>query len=271
MILADLHNHTLISHGSASVEEMYAAGKARGLKWMGFAEHSPLPDGFFCALYTGDLAGEFPNYVKSVLKLKNGHDDGPVPLLGLELDWLPSKARWMRELTASAPFDYIYCSLHYLDGVSISRPESWQIPKEKYFERFAAYFYELGGMAASGLAQIASHPDFIKLRVCDDYHNWLKTREARDAIGFALESMKKHDVTMEVNAGGLRWPFAEPYPAPMIMDMAKDIGLHICFGSDAHNVADVARDFNVLADYARAHGFSGSRIFIARQPRNLPF
>ena len=57
MILADVHNHTLVSHGEATVAQMYEAARARGLSWYGFSEHSPLPPGYACPLYHGDLAG----------------------------------------------------------------------------------------------------------------------------------------------------------------------------------------------------------------------
>ena len=60
MILADVHNHTLISHGEASAAQMYEAARRLGLGWYGFSEHSPLPPGYACPLYHGALAGAFP-------------------------------------------------------------------------------------------------------------------------------------------------------------------------------------------------------------------
>ena len=46
MIVADVHNHTNASHGKASVGEMYAAAKDRGLAVYGFSEHSPRPEAY---------------------------------------------------------------------------------------------------------------------------------------------------------------------------------------------------------------------------------
>ena len=60
MICADVHNHTIASHGLATVGEMYAAAKERNLRWYGFSEHSPLPPGYSCPLYKGNLAVTFP-------------------------------------------------------------------------------------------------------------------------------------------------------------------------------------------------------------------
>ena len=60
MICADVHNHTIASHGLATVGQMFAAAQARNLAWYGFSEHSPLPPGYSCPLYKGDLAVTFP-------------------------------------------------------------------------------------------------------------------------------------------------------------------------------------------------------------------
>ena len=277
MITADMHNHTLASHGTADVAAMAAQARAAGLRWFGLSEHSPLPGGFSCALYTGDLAAEFPRYAAEVLKLREAGAkpgaDGPRILLGLELDWLPSRLSYMRELTAAWPFDYVLGSLHYLDGMSVGAVANWGpgVGRGECFARFAAYFYELASMAKSGLVEVASHPDFIKLRAFDDFCAWLALPQSRAPLEAAMAALAESGTAMEVSAAGLRQDFAEPYPAPAIMRLAARAGVDICFGSDAHTPADVARDFDRLAGYARGFGYTESVIFINRQRRRLPF
>lgn len=275
MILADLHNHTAASHGTANAATMAAQARAAGLRWFGLSEHSPLPEGFSCALYTGDLAAEFPRYAADVLRLREAAEqgDGPRMLLGLELDWLPSRLACMRELTAAWPFDYVLGSLHYLDGMSVGAVANWgaAVTREERFARFAAYFYEMASMAKSGLVQAASHPDFIKLRAFDDFRAWLALPESRAPLESAVTALADSGTAMEVSAAGLRQGFAEPYPAPAVMRLAAEAGVAICFGSDAHAPADVARDFDRLAAYARSFGFTESVIFLKRQSRRLAF
>ena len=277
MISADLHNHTVASHGTADVATMAAQARAAGLAWFGLSEHSPLPEGFSCALYTGDLAAEFPRHAAEVLRLRAASaehgKDGPRILLGLELDWLPSRLGYMRELVAAWPFDYVLGSLHYLDGMSVGAVANWgaEVPREERFARFAAYFYEMASMAKSGLVQVASHPDFIKLRAFEDFHAWLGAAESRAPLETAMEALAESGTAMEVSAAGLRQNFAEPYPAPPIMRLAAKAGVDICFGSDAHRPADVGRSFDRLADYARSFGYTESVIFLNRQSRRLAF
>ena len=283
MISADLHNHTTASHGSADVGAMVARAREAGLAWFGLSEHSPLPEGFSCALYTGDLARAFPRYAADVRRFRaaappatpaGAREDGaPRVLLGLELDWLPSRLPYMRELVAAWPFDYVLGSLHYLDGMSVGAPANWgpAVGREERFARFAAYFYEMASMAASGVTQVASHPDFIKLRAFDDFHAWLALPESRAPLAAAMEALSRTGTAMEGSAAGLRQGFAEPYPAPPLMRLAREAGVDICFGSDAHTPADIGRQFTELAAYARSFGFTDSVIFINRQPRRLAF
>ncbi len=194
--------------------------------------------------------------------------NGPQPLLGMELDWLPSKREWMDNLVRSAPYDYVLGSLHYIDGYSTSNIPLWQKWPDtpSRFGRFEAYFSEMVNMVKSGLIQIASHPDFIKFRVWPDFQLWLESKGSRDYLAAALESMVRHDVAMEINAAGLRRDFHEPYPCPVIMRMARQAGVRITFGSDAHKPEEVAMDIDRLHDYAASFGFKNHLVFVGRQP-----
>ena len=275
MITADLHNHTLASHGTADAATMLASGRAAGLRWFGLSEHAPLPPGFHCALYTGDLNVEFPRYAAEALRLREAAEKGAGPrvLLGMELDWIPSRLSSMRGLVAAWPFDYVLGSLHHLDGMSVGAVANWGpgVSREERFARFAAYFYEMASMAKSGLVQVASHPDFIKLRAYADFRAWLALPESRAPLEAAVSALAETGTALEVSAAGLRQDFAEPYPAPPIMRLAAEARADICFGSDAHAPGDVARPFDRLADYARGFGYTESVIFLQRQRRRLPF
>ena len=76
---------------------------------------------------------------------------------------------------------------------------------------------------------------------------------------------------MEVSSGGLRKPCAEIFPAPPIMRLARDMGIAISFGSDAHAPREIAADFPRLAEYARSFGYRECVIFERHIPRALAF
>ena len=68
MIVADVHNHTNASHGKASVGEMYAAAKDRGLAVYGFSEHSPRPEAYsYPVEYREHLRQNFVRYASEVM------------------------------------------------------------------------------------------------------------------------------------------------------------------------------------------------------------
>ncbi len=270
MILADLHNHTRISHGEASAAQMYAAACRTPLEYYGFSEHSPLPPGFACPLYRGDLAADFPDYVREVLALKEAAT-GPKVLLGAELDWIPSNPGWMRDFVAAYPFDYLIGGLHFLDRLAVGSPKNWDCAEEEKTRRYAAYYREMARMAASGLVDVVAHPDFIKVRSYESFQAWLDLPESRELIRKTLAVMKKAGVALEISSAGLRKDFEEPYPAPAIMALAAELGVPVAFGSDAHTTADTVSGFDRLAEYARSFGYAQSLFFLARKPYFLDF
>ena len=281
MICADIHNHTLASHGLATVGEMFAAAQARKLAWYGFSEHSPLPPGYSCPLYKGDLAVTFPAYAAEVMALREqtaGHAGGgqsgaPRVLLGMELDWLPVNMPWMRDAVSRYPFDYIIGGLHFVGDVPVGSPRSWgpEVERPQRFARYDAYYEAMRELAASGMVDVVAHPDFIKVCCYEDFQTWLALPGSTDRVAAALEAMRATDTAMEVSSAGLRKPFHEPYPGPAIMRLAADLGLTISFGSDAHNIQDTGSHFDTLAEYAASYGFARSRICIGRQPLELDF
>ncbi|CAK7017440.1 MAG: hypothetical protein DESF_00711 [Desulfovibrio sp.] len=274
MIRADLHNHTLAAHGQDTVGDMYEAARKRHVDWYGFSEHSPLPPGYSCPLYKGDLNVTFPAYVEAVLALKDSaRPGGPQVLLGMELDWLPVNMGWMEDLLGRYPFDYVIGGLHFVHDVPIGSPRSWgeELTLPERFARYEAYYGEMARLAAGGLVDVVAHPDFIKVCCYEDFQTWLRQPGSLDIVAHALEAMRDQDVAMEVSSAGLRKAFREPYPGPVIMRLAADLGLDISFGSDAHAAAETVSHFDDLARYARSFGFSRNRIAVGRERRKLEF
>lgn len=275
MIRADVHNHTTASHGLATVEEMYAAASTHDIDWYGLSEHSPLPPGYSCPLYTGDLSTTFPDYITRVLSLREhaAAKAGPRVLLGMELDWLPVNIPWMRDICGRYPFDFIIGGLHFVHDVPVGSPRSWgaEVDIACRYARYTAYYEAMAGLAASGMVDVVAHPDFIKVCCYEDFQSWLAQPGSLDGVAAALEAMRAADAAMEVSSAGLRKPFHEPYPGPAIMKLAADIGVTLSFGSDAHNTADTVSHFDELAAYAASFGFTHSRICMARERIELKF
>lgn len=263
MIRIDLHTHTDHSHGKDSVETMFAQAKEKGLEVLGYSEHSPRPLAYaYTHEYREHLANTFEEYIQSVQDLKN-NDQGLTVLLGLELDYLPKEKTFMNEARQAWPFDYIIGGIHFLDTWGFdSKSSDWEkLPQQERFACYERYFHTVKSLAESGMANILAHPDIIKIFTVNQFHLWLSKDGSLDLIRESLEAVKKHGLAMEISSAGLRKPCKEIYPCPEIMTIAASLGVPITFGSDAHSADTLAWGFDILADYARAYGYTSSVFF----------
>ena len=274
-IIADIHAHTLYSHGQADARDMLKAARKAGLHIFGFSEHSPRPEGYaYPEDYQEKLCAHFPEYVEEVRRLADeATEDGIRVLLGLELDYIPAREDFSREFAKAYPFDYIIGGLHFQDTWGFDfTPADWRrLDQKARFAIYARYHQDLAAMCASGLFHVAAHPDIIKLFTKDSFDAWLETSEALELVRTALMAMRDNSVLMEVSSAGLRKPCNEIYPGPKVMGIARDVGVSISFGSDAHCTNTPAFGFDILARYARSFGYTESRIVIAGKQHPLPF
>ncbi len=273
MISIDLHSHTAYSHARDNVADMYAAAVDKGLTIFGFSEHSPRPEQYnYPTEYRDRLNAHLLDYVHEVTELKN--NPGPCRVLfGMEVDWFEADQDFVVRACHQFPFDYLLGSTHFLgtwgyDGGS----GPWEAMDEQArFATYEAYFRTWTKMLASGLFNIASHPDLIKIFTRDSFHSWIIRDENQRLVRQALTVLKEQGMAMEVSSAGLRKPCREIYPCPMIMHLAAEVGVPISFASDAHSTDDVAYGFPTLASYARSFGFTHSTYFAGGQAFSVPF
>ena len=259
MITADLHTHTLYSHGKDTPEAMFAAAQAKGLTLMGFTEHSPRPHTYnYTNEYRDHLIRHFPQYVAEVQDLQRRHPDKV--LLGMEMDWMEKEVDFIKKSITAYDFDYLIGSVHFLQTWGYDDdPADWKsLAAADHHRHYEAYFTTLRRMAESGLFQIAAHVDLIKIFSVDAFRAWIAHDDHLDLVRDALVALRQSGMALEISSAGLRKPCKEIYPGPRIMALAADMGVDITFASDAHNVQDVAYGFDTLADYARQHGYTHS-------------
>ena len=280
MITIDLHTHTRASHAENSVTEMLASAAARGLAIFGFSEHSPRPAAYrYPSDYGPRLLAAFPAYAAEVGLLRGRRTaDTPEVLLGMELDWLPAERPFMEQAVDAYPFDYIIGGIHFLGHWGFdATTKDWEglTPQERD-ACYARYFGELRDMACAQykgkrLVDIAAHPDIIKLFTVDDFRRWLAAPGSLDTVAEALTAIRDAGMTMEISSAGLRKPCAEIYPNPAILGLAKELGVAVSFGSDAHCVNTPGFAFDQLEAYARSFGYTESRYFVGREARAREF
>ena len=86
-----------------------------------------------------------------------------------------------------------------------------------------------------------------------------------------LTAAAKNNVAMELNTAGLRKDCKEIYPSHKIVQMAKEKGVAITFGSDAHAPDEVGMNFTEAIALARSVGYAESCKFTQRKREIVKF
>ena len=117
--MIDYHVHTaLCRHASGEMEDYVIAAKRCGLDAMGFADHLP-----FDASYMKDLTmsrNDLADYIKIIPELEKRC--GIKIYTGIEADYYPEKQEEIRKLIDQYSFDYVYGSVHFINGWGFDNP-----------------------------------------------------------------------------------------------------------------------------------------------------
>ncbi len=260
---ADGHIHTpLCRHATGTPTEMAARAVSLGFTEIGFADHSPMPRDDFDDWRM--KAAELDTYVGLIKQARKDHPNLAIKL-ALEVDYLPGREDWIRELASRYPWDYLIGSVHYVsDSWAIDNP--YQIAHWKGrqpLEVWTTYFERLTLAAETGLFDIIGHADLCKkfARYPQEDCTALFTR--------FLETAKRRGLTLELNTAGLRNDCREVYPSPRIVRLAAEEGIPITFGSDAHSPQQVGFKFAEAVEVAHAAGYTHCCRFTQRRRQEV--
>lgn len=269
--MIDMHVHTRrCRHAQGSVEDVLAAARQRGLRYLGFAEHLPLPSALVdhdprAASYAMPEA-ELPDYVAEVMAVAaDERDRGPRVLLGVEADLHPGNEAHVRRLLSSARFDFVLGSVHYIDGWAFDDPDLIEGYDRWDPDRlWARYFEDLAAAAASGIADAIAHPDLPKKFGCSPRTD---PRELYEAFADAVADA---GVAVEVSTAGLRKPCAEIYPAPDLLAALNRRGVPVTIGSDAHAPDEVGYAYDAAVAALIAAGYREAVVIVGRRMEEVP-
>jgi histidinol-phosphatase (PHP family) len=264
LLPADYHMHTpLCRHASGEPVDYAARALKLGLTEIGFSDHSPMLEDTFDDWRMRN--SQLDEYVAKVELARRGFPQLTIRL-ALEVDFLPDRIGWIRELAARHPWDYFIGSVHYVSG-------GWDIDspfKRELWERcdvddvWAEYFDRLTQAAASGLFEIIGHADLPKK------FRHMPSRDIAPLVAKFLDACKSTDTAIELNTAGLRKECREIYPSRVILELARAKNVAITFGSDAHAPEEVGADFGAAIQLAKEAGFTTCRRFAARKKTQVP-
>jgi len=261
---ADYHSHTpLCRHARGTPAEMVDAAIAAGLDEFGVSDHAPQTPEPFDDWRMREA--ELPAYLDWIEDARQHAGKALAVRAGLECDWLAGNEGWIESLASRHPWDYLIGSVHYLDGWDFDNPKwlgRWsEVDLEDVWTR---YWQSYAAMAASCLFDILAHPDLVKK---------FRAAPAGDLDRYyqpAIDAIAASGAAIEINTAGWHKPCAEAYPAPRFLELAARAGIPLVISSDAHEPAEVGRDFDRATELARAAGFTETQRFRSRQRRPEP-
>jgi histidinol-phosphatase (PHP family) len=262
-VIVDYHMHLRdeaqhVSHTVETIERWVDAATSRGIAEIGFTEHA------YYFLETRALLTipyqidhchvSIEPYVEALLEAKARR----LPVkLGVEVDYIPGREDEVRGVLSRYPLDFVLGSIHYIDGLGIDTEPSLVAAVGPEYA-YSRYFDTLARAAGSGLFDSLAHPDLIKF--FGGLVDW-------DEEAFVAEL---DGVCLEVSTAGLRKPHGRIYPEAALLAAAKRAGVHITLASDAHEPADVGRDFERALELLRETGYETVTVFDGRRPRQEP-
>ena len=260
---ADYHMHTpLCKHASGAPELYWQTASAQGLQEIAFTDHAPDPTGYD-AKYRMEPT-QFDEYRRLIAPLQDGRT--PPVLFGTEADFYPGVEPYLTDWLPRGNFDLVLGSVHYLGDWGFDDPNNrhkWNDVDIK--GAWKAYMDLIVGLTATRLFDVIGHFDLPK-----KFGHRLRDRDLKDMVQPVLDRVMKAGLAIEINTAGWRKEVAEAYPSPLILSLACERGIPICFGSDAHEPEQVGYRFDDAVRLAREVGYTHSLMFRQRKPESVP-
>jgi histidinol-phosphatase (PHP family) len=273
-LLTDYHVHLRPDSRENTAERFFTAANAeryretaseRGITELGVSEHiyrfSAALDIWqhpFWRRYASDDLDAYCAFVREETDLR----------LGIEMDFVPGREDRIANVLDSRAWDYVVGSVHFLRDHSVDA-EDYSIwgTGESADRIWRRYFETLAEAARSGLFDIMSHPDLVKV--------WggaapVPDGDLRRYYEPAVEAFADSGVTVEFSTAGWRKPVGEQYPSRPFLEMLVDAGCPIALSSDAHEPDHLGFEYERAVELLQDHGVSEIVVFERRHARLEP-
>lgn len=227
-MISNFHTHThRCRHADGAEEEYIARALEGGFQILGFSDHTPYWfDSDFYSTFRM-FPEQLPDYVCSILSLKQAYTGTIDIRLGLETEYYPRLFPELLRHLQDYPVDYLLLGQHYVDhevkqcylgAMNTADPDFLQT----YCDQVIDALY-------TGCFSCFAHPDILGFTGDPALYKQQMRRVCRAA--------KQCDTPLEINFLGLRQ--GRHYPNSQFLSVAGEEGCKVILGSDAHTPRDV--------------------------------
>jgi histidinol-phosphatase (PHP family) len=280
MVLEDWHTHNdLCRHAVGTIEDYVKGAIDMKLDLIGISDHFP-----YEYLKNGNVSieqvpykeyamklSEIESYFSIFEKLKIKYKTKIQIRIAFEIDYFRSQEEALNKYFKSRvdELDYILGSVHMLHGKSrlfafddmrfLNLYNEYDSIDDIYLE----YYQKIQSMITSKDFDfdILGHFDLPK-----KYNKRPIDKElVMDEAIKTLEFVKRNDLTIEINTGGLRKEVKEQYPSFDIIERMYELDIPILLGSDAHDPNDLGYKFDAMLKRLRKIGYNKLAHFNKRE------
>ncbi|MCR5032475.1 MAG: histidinol-phosphatase [Lachnospiraceae bacterium] len=243
---ANYHTHTYrCNHASGSEKEYVERAIEKGLKILGFSDHTPYP---FPREYYSRMrmrVEELPDYVRTIEDLRDAYKSDIEIHIGLEVEYYPRHFDDLLRLVEEYPIEYFLLAQHHIHN-EYDGNNYCGMPTESV-EMLHQYVEQTITAMETGKFLYLAHPDLINFHGDKEIY--------AEEMRRLCQAAKQHDLPLELNFLGLTEN--RNYPNPLFWDIAEEEGNDLIYGCDAHLVERVMED-GILE---KAEAFLGKRKF----------
>ncbi len=227
-MISNYHTHTWRCRHASDTEEEYVTRAIKGgFKTLGFSDHTPywFPGDYYS--YFRMYPEQLPDYVDTVLHLKEKYADKIQIHLGLEAEYYPAYFTELLQHLKDHPIEYLILGQHY-GGNEIDEPYYGQFITEDA-TILSCYCDQVVEGIYTGVFSCVAHPDIAGFGGDERIYRQHMRRvcQAANACGIPLE----------LNLLGIR--AGRHYPEPKFWCLAGEEGCQVILGCDAHKAVDV--------------------------------
>ena len=226
-MVANYHTHTArCRHAYGTEREYVEKAIARGLKILGFSDHTPqwFPGDYYSNMRI--FPEELDDYCNTIRTLQKEYKGQIDLLLGLEVEYYPATWQNLLPRLQDAGIEYMILGQHNT-GNEYDTPHNTIETDD--VSLLTTYCDQVITAMETGRFTYFAHPDFINF--VGDH----KTYETQ--MGRICKASLETDTPLEINFNGIR--FQRFYPNPIFWRLAAEAGCKVVFGYDAHCPDDV--------------------------------